>query len=187
MNILTAWTASNTSNDSNASNAPNTSNASNANLYLTGNGSGGVRVSGFTLPTSDGSSGQFIATNGLGVLSFATAGATLNYSDIADATTTVGSSAVTVLNTFAHATYRSAKYFISIADATNSRYEIVEVNVVHDGSAAYVASFGSVTDEPNEPRTAFTAAINGSNVELRVQNITSDNLVFKFQRIAIDV
>ena len=64
-----------------------------------------------TFPTSDGSSGQFISTNGLGILSFATAGATLNYSDIADATTTVATSTTSVINTFAHASYRSAKYF----------------------------------------------------------------------------
>ncbi len=161
------------------------SNASNAPLELTGNGSGGVNISGFTFPTSDGSSGQFISTNGLGVLSFATANATLNHSDIADATTTVATSSTTVINTFAHASYRSAKYFISIKDATNSRYEILEANVTHDGTNAFISTFGSTTNYTGGLAT-YTADINGSNVEVKATNITADSCVFKFQRIAID-
>ena len=169
-----------------------TTNASNAPLELTGNGSGGVRISGFTFPTTDGSSGQFISTNGLGVLSFATAGATLSYSDIADATTTVATSTTTVINTFAKASYRSAKYHISVTDATNSRYEIVEANVTHNGSDAFVTTFGSVSNYASQAGetdglAVFTAGVNGSNVELKVTNISADSCVFKFQRTAIDV
>ena len=163
-----------------------TTNASNSPLVLTGNGSGGVNISGFTFPISDGSSGQFISTNGLGVLSFATAGATLDYSDIADATTSVGTSTTTVINTFAHASYRSCKYFISITDATNTRYEILEANVTHDGTNAFISTFGSTTNYTGGLAT-YTADINGSNVEVKVTNISADTCVFKFQRIAIDV
>jgi len=161
-------------------------NASNAPLELTGNGSGGVNISGFTFPTSDGSSGQFISTNGLGVLSFATAGATLDYSDIADATTTVATSTTTVINTFAKASYRSAKYVISITDATNTRYEILDANVTHDGTNAFISTFGSTTNYTGGLAT-YSADINGSNVEVKVTNISADSCVFKFQRTAIDV
>ena len=161
-------------------------NASNSPLELTGNGTGGVNISGFTFPTTDGSNGQFIKTNGSGVLSFASAGASLSYSDLADATVTIASSAATNLDTFAKADYRSAKYWISITDASNSRYEIVEANVIHDGSNAYVATFGSTTSY-SAPLCTFSADISGSNVRLRVVNITSNSIVFKYQRIAIDV
>ena len=162
------------------------SNASNANLELSGNGSGGVTVSGFTFPTSDGSSGQFITTNGLGVLSFATAGATLNNSSIDDASTTVASSSTSVLNTFAKGTFRSAKYFISAVDATNGRHEIVEANVTHDGTNAYIATFGSVSSYTSGLAT-YTADINGSNVRLLVTNISDNSTVFKFQRTLLNV
>ena len=162
------------------------SNASNANLELSGNGSGGVTVSGFTFPTSDGSSGQFITTNGLGVLSFATAGATLSNSSIDDASTTVSSSATSVLNTFAKATFRSAKYFISAVDATNGRHEMVEANVTHDGTNAYIATFGSVSSYTSGLAT-YTADINGSNVRLLVTNISDNSTVFKFQRTLLNV
>ena len=150
------------------------------------NGIGGVRISGFTFPTSDGSAGQFITTNGLGVLSFATAGATLSNSTIADASTTIASSATSVLNTFDKTVVRSAKYFISISDATNSRFEIVEANVTHDGSDAYISTFGSTTDYTS-PLTTFSADISGNNVRVLVTNISDDSLVFKFQRVAINV
>lgn len=161
-------------------------NASNANLELTGNGTGGVTVSGFTFPTSDGSSGQFITTNGLGVLSFATAGASLSNSAIDDSSTTVASSATTVLNTFAKATFRSAKYYISAVDATNGRHEMVEANVTHDGSDAYISTFGSVSSSATGLAT-YTADIVGANVRLLVTNISDNSTVFKFQMIKINV
>jgi len=162
------------------------SNSSNANLELSGNGSGGVRISGFTFPTSDGSSGQFITTNGLGVLSFATASATLSNSTIADATTTVATSTTSVLNTFDKTAIRSAKYFISATDATNSRFEFVEANVIHDGTNAFITTFGSVSDYTSGLAT-YTVAISGDNVQVKVTNITSDSIVFKFQRIAMNI
>ena len=161
-------------------------NASNANLELTGNGSGGVTVSGFTFPTSDGTSGQFVTTNGLGVLSFATAGATLTHSAISDATTTVASSATSTLNTFALATYRSAKYYISAVDATNGRHEIVEANVTHNGSDAFIATFGSVSSSATGLAT-YSADVDSGNVRLRVTNISDNSTVFKFQRTLLNI
>jgi hypothetical protein len=161
-------------------------NSSNANLELTGNGSGSVTISGFTFPTSDGSSGQFLKTDGAGTLAFATAGATLSISAIADATTTISSSSTSVVNTFDASSFRSAKYFISITDSTNSRFEIVEANVTHDGTDAYLVSFGSTTDY-TEPLCTFSVDINSGNVRLLATNITDDSLVFKFQRMVINV
>ena len=161
-------------------------NASNANLELKGSGTGGVRISGFTFPTADDSAGKFITTNGLGVLSFATAGATLNNSDIADASTTVASSATSVLNTFDKTVYRSCKYFISSTDATNSRYEFVEANVTHDGTNAYITTFGSVSDYATGLST-YSVGISGDDVQVKVTNITDNSIVFKLQRIALDI
>ena len=161
-------------------------NSSNANLELRGNGTGSVRISGFTFPTADDTAGKFITTNGLGVLSFATAGATLNNSSIADATTTVATSATTVLNSFDKTVVRSAKYFISATDATNSRFEFVEANVVHDGTDAYITTFGSVSDYTSGLAT-YTADVSGNDVRVKVTNITNDSIVFKLQRIAMNI
>ena len=168
-----------------------TTNASDADLELSGNGTGTVKVAGFTMPASDGSANQLLKTDGSGNLSFATATATLNHGDVSDNTTTVASSATTQIDSFSSATYRSAKYFISISDATNSRFELVEANVIHGPSAdstieAYLTVFGSTTSY-TAPLCTFTADIDDGNVRLLATNITSDSCVFKFQRIAIDL
>jgi len=164
-------------------------NASNANLELTGNGSGTVSVSGFKFPTADGTANQLLKTDGSGNLGFATAGTTLNHSDINDNSTTVATSATTEIDLFDSATYRSAKYFISISDATNGRYEIVEANLIHGPSAdssieAYLTTFGSTTSY-TDPLCTFTADIDDGNVRLLATNISSDSTMFKFQRTLI--
>jgi hypothetical protein len=160
--------------------------ASNSNLELSASGSGKVSINGLLYPNADGSANQVLSTNGAGTLSFATAGATLSHSDIADGTTTVATSTTTAIDTFVHATYRSAKYFISISDSTNTRFEIVEANVTHDGSNAFVSTFGRTTNYTGDLAT-FSAAIAGSNVELRVTNTSADSTIFKFQKTTIDV
>ena len=168
-------------------------NASNANLELTGNGTGTVKISGFGFPTSDGTSNQVLKTDGSGNLGFVTLSSpsTLNHSEIGDNTATVATSATSLIDSYSSATYRSAKYYISISDATNSRFEIVEANVIHGPSAdstieAYITVFGSTTSH-TVPLCTFTADIDDGNVRLLATNITSDSCVFKFQRVLIDL
>ena len=167
------------------------SNASNANLELSGNGSGTVKVGNFTFPASDGSANQMLKTDGSGNLGFATVTAPLTHGNISDDTTTIGASTTEIVDDFLAATYRSAKYFISISDATNGRYEIVEANVIHGPSAdstieAYITVFGSTTSY-SSPLCTFTANIDDGKVQLLATNITNNNCVFKFQRVAINI
>ena len=164
---------------------------SNDNLELSGAGTGSVTVNGLKLPASDGSADQLLKPDGSGNFGFATATATLNHSDINDNTTTVASSSTSVIDTFASGTYRSGKYFISVSDATNSRFEIVEANIVHGPSGdstteSYITVFGSTTNHTTGLAT-FTTDINNGNVRLLATNITNDSCVFKFQRTLIDV
>jgi len=166
-------------------------NLSNSDLELSANGTGTVIINGLSMPTTDGSANQLLKTDGSGNLGFATATATLNHSDINDNTTTIASSATTEVDSFSSATYRSAKYFISISDTTNSRFEIVEANLIHGPSAdstieAYLTVFGSTTSY-TDPLCTFTADIDDGNVRLLATNISSDSTVFKFQRTLIDL
>ena len=163
----------------------------NADLQLTGAGSGTVALNGLKFPTSDGSANQLLKTDGSGQFGFATASATLNHSDINDNTTTIASSATSVVDTYSSSTYRSAKYYISISDASNGRFEIVEANVIHGPSAdstieAYITVFGSTTSYTT-PLATFTADILNGNVRLLATNISSNSTVFKFQRTLIDL
>ena len=139
----------------------------------------------YTFPTSDGSSGQFLKTDGAGTLSFATAGVTLNHSAIADGTTTLSASTTDNIDTFSASSSRSAKYVVSATNTEDGRFEIVEANITHDGTNAYIATFGSVTSG-TEGLGTYSADINGGNVRFRCTPITSDSIVFKFQRIALN-
>ena len=168
-------------------------NASNANLELAGNGTGTVTISGFGFPTTDGSADQVLKTDGTGNLGFVTLSSpsTLNHSEIGDNTVTIATSATSVVDSWSSTTYRSAKYHVSISDATNGRFEIVEANVIHGPSAdstteAYITVFGSTTSY-TEPLCTFTADIDDGNVRLLATNISSDSTVFKFQRTLIDL
>jgi len=166
-------------------------NQSNADLELSASGTGTVRIGNVKFPTADGTAGQVLKTDGNNQLGFATASAQLNHSDINDNTTTVASSATSVIDSFSTATYRSARYFISISDTTNDRFEIVEASIVHGPSAdstteAYITVFGSTTNY-GTPLATFTVDVNDGDVRLLATNITSDSTVFKFQRIVIDL
>jgi hypothetical protein len=168
-------------------------NASNANLELTGNGTGTVNISGFGFPTSDGTTNQVLKTDGSGNLGFVTLSSpsTLSHSEIGDNTATVATSATSLVDSWSSATYRSAKYHISISDTTNSRFEMVEANLIHGPSAdstteAYLTVFGSTTSY-TAPLCTFTADIDNGNVRLLATNITNDSTVFKFQRTLIDL
>jgi hypothetical protein len=169
------------------------SNASNADLELSGNGTGTVSISGFSFPTSDGSADQVLKTDGAGNIGFVTISSpsTLNHSEIGDNTATVATSTTTVIDSWSSASYRSAKYYISISDTTNSRFEMAEATLVHGPSAdstteAYVTVFGN-TGSYTDPLCTFTADIDDGNVRLLATNITNDSTVFKFQRIIIDL
>jgi hypothetical protein len=166
---------------------------SNDDLELAGSGSGTITINGFTFPLVDGSSGEFLQTNGAGQLSFANLSAptTLNHSEIGDSTTTVASSTTSVIDTWDATAYRSAKYYISVSDTTNSRFEIVEANVVHGPSAdstteAYISTFGNTTNH-TDPLATYSVDVLNETVRLKATNITNDSTVFKIQRVLIDL
>ena len=119
-------------------------------------------------------------------MSFATAGVSLNHTSIADGTTTLSSSTTDNIDTFSASSSRSAKYIVSATNTADTRYEIFEANITHDGTNAYLATFGSVTNYTGTLGT-YSADINGGNVRFRVTPITSDSIVYKFQRLAVNV
>ena len=165
-------------------------NSSNANLELSGNGTGTVVINGLSFPTADGTANQFLKTDGSGTLSFATSGATLNHSEIADDSVSVTTSATTAIDSWSSTTYRSAKYYVSVTDTTNSRFEIIECNLIHGPSAdstteAFIATYGSTTNHTSSLVTLSADVLNG-NVRLLCTNDSASDVVCKFQRLIID-
>ena len=115
----------------------------------------------------------------------------LNNSSQSDGSTSISSSATTQVDSWASATYRSAKYTISISDATNNRFEVIECLITHGPSAdstteAFITIFGSTTNHSIQ-LTTLTADIDDGNVRLLATNISSDAHVFKFVRTIVNI
>ena len=155
-------------------------NTSNADLQLITAGTGKISINALRLPRSDnGLLGQAIRTDAAGTLSFVNVDYLLDHTVLDDGTVTLSASATADVDTFASTVYRSVRYVMSISDATNSRYEILEAVVTHDGSTAYVSDYGSTTNYTGSLLT-LTADFSGSDVRLRATPISSDATVIKF-------
>ena len=87
------------------------------------------------------------------------------------------------LDTWAHASYRGAKYFISVNDEVDDELESIECLVVHDGTTAYITDYNSVRTGSNSLIT-LTATLGGSNVTLSGSGARA-NLNVKMHRILL--
>lgn len=154
-------------------------NASNADLQLITNGSGKVFINNIALPRTDNGLIQVLETDGSGTLSFVNADYLYDHTVLVDGTATLSASTEANIDTFDSTLYRSTRYVMSVSDATNSRYEIIEAVVTHDGSTAYVNDHANVTNYTGSLLT-LSADIDGSDVRLRATPITSDSTVVKF-------
>ena len=111
----------------------------------------------------------------------------LNNSTQSDGTVThSGSSGQQPLDSFVHATYRSAKYQVSITDATNSRYALDEIYVTHNGTTAYISTATGVSSTGSSLAT-YSADISGSNLRILIVPNTSDSVTYKFVKTLIKV
>lgn len=69
-------------------------------------------------------------------------------------------------DSFATATYRSAKYVISVTDPTNNDYQVTEVILLHDGTNTYTTEYATITSDGN--LATFSSDISAGSVRLRV-------------------
>ncbi len=139
-----------------------------------GNRRGIESAGGSTVPTlsTDVSNGQFrVRATGTSAdckasfykvaMSSSTADATRG-NTVTTSNTDVDSASESI-DTFAHASFRGAKYFISVDNDSKTEMDVVEALVVHDGSDAYILSYGHNSSGDN-PLITLTAAISGDNV-----------------------
>ena len=109
----------------------------------------------------------------------------LTRGDISDGEATTSSSTITNLDTWAIATYRSAKYEVSISDSTNSRYALHTITVTHDGSNAYIND--TSVSSTGASMATFTADIDSGSVRVRMVPISADSTTYKFVRTLINL
>jgi len=81
------------------------------------------------------------------------------------------------IDTFAHASFRAAKYTILVDDNAKTETGVTEALVVHDGSDAYIVQYGTVNTGNNDMIT-LSAAISGGNVVVSAAGLTP-NLILK--------
>ena len=110
----------------------------------------------------------------------------LNNSLQSDGTVThAGSSGQQPLDSFVHATYRSAKYQVSVTNATKSRYGLDEIYVTHNGTTAYISTTG--VSSTGSSLATYSADISGSNLRILIVPNTSDSVTYKFVKTLIKV
>ena len=87
-----------------------------------------------------------------------------------------------VIDTYDKTVFRSAKYNVQVVDATGGNFEIFEANVMHDGSTAYVSTFGNVGSTTG--LITVSADIDSGNLRLRgTINNTNDHVVKVVRRV----
>jgi len=132
-----------------------------------------VRVK-ITAPSSDSKISYYKIPISRANTSDATAGVTITTSN------TDVDSASEVIDTFAHASFRAAKYLILIDDDTKTETGVTEALVVHDGSTAFVTQYGTINTGNNDMIT-LTAQIVSSNVVLSASGLAT-NLSLKIHK-----
>jgi len=96
--------------------------------------------------------------------------------------TTSATTADQVLDSFAAATYRTAKYLISVT--SGSAYECVELLVVHDGATAYQTTYAEL--RTGADLASFTVDVSGGNVRLLTTPVNAVT-VYNITRTAVVV
>ena len=110
---------------------------SDGNIAITPNGSGAVVLDGLSFPTSDGTNGQFLKTDGSGSLSFATVSSSVAFDDV-----TAGDSALNITTTTGNITIDAqANDSDIIIKGTDGTSDTTFLTI--DGSAAGEATFNA--------------------------------------------
>jgi hypothetical protein len=154
-----------------------------SNVHITGGSITGVS---FTLDAIDNTvigattpvAGTFTALGATTSVAL-TGGAPVTYNEAGTAFATTA----TTIDSFPLATYRTAKYIVSVTNG--STYQSAEVLVTHDGANTYNSTYGVISSTGSQFAT-FTAAISGGNVLLQATGTGTGN-VAKVQKIYIAV
>ncbi len=100
-------------------------------------------------------------------------------------TTTTSATTQAVIDTFAAATFRSARYTIQVTNSTDSTYHITEILLIHDGTTPQITEYGTMFTGSAE--ATFDADISSTNVRLLATPATTDSMTFKVVRHCITV
>lgn len=171
---------------------------------------GTVTIGGVTYPTSDGSSGQFIQTNGSGALSFQSVPTINALNDIANVTissasagqflkwngsawvndtveafntqthTTTATTQVSIAE-YAHASFDGIKAVITADDGTNR--SITEIVITHNGSTASATEYAQINT--SSALATFDVDISGSDIRILATPAAATSTGFTVKAITL--
>ena len=95
-------------------------------------------------------------------------------------TTTTATTEIS-LDTFAHATYRAARYIVAMSEGSN--FHSTEIMLVHDGSTVTLTAYGTLKDTN---LATFAADISGSDLRLRCTPASTNSTVIKFDSSVVE-
>ena len=104
-------------------------------------------------------------------------------SKLETASQTLATTAQTSIDTFATTDYRSCKYTVQATDTVSSEYQIVEVLLIHDGTTAYITTYGIIHTGASEI-VSFDADVNAGNVRLLATGASTNSTQYKVTRIS---
>ena len=96
-------------------------------------------------------------------------------------TTTTATTQV-ALDTFAIATYTTARYIVSVTQGSD--YHSTEIVISHDGTTADILEYGTLRS--GSDLATFSADISGSNARLLITPASTSSTVFKFDRQLVE-
>ena len=95
-------------------------------------------------------------------------------------------SATATVDSWAHASFRGAKYYVSVNNTTTQEVMNAEFIVVHNGTDAFIHTYNQFsTNSSNTPLATFTADISGSDVRVRGANGTAGTCRVTMYRIIL--
>lgn len=105
---------------------------------------------------------------------------------MATATGTTAAVTQTAIDTFAIATYRSAKYVVQAVDTVSNEYHVTELLVIHDGTNAFASEYG-IIHTGSDTLATYDVDVNTGNVRLLATPASTNSTQFKITRSTINV
>ena len=96
-------------------------------------------------------------------------------------TTTTATTQV-ALDTFAHASFTTARYIVSVTQGSD--YHSTEIVISHDGSTADILEYGIL--KSGSDLATFASDISGANARLLITPASTSSTVFKFDRQLVE-
>lgn len=169
-------------------------------------------VTAITLPTSDGTAGQFLKTDGAGTVSFASIPTINTLNDVGNVTITSAASGEvlswngsawvntvleafdtqtatttatteTAIATYATASYDGVKAVITAADSTAGERSITEIIITHDGTTAVATEYAQVNTAT--ALATYDVDISGGNIRILATPASTNNTAFTVKAITL--